>query len=202
MLSVVSAPATPALTSADAKAHLRVSSDREDDTIARYIAAAAESFEGRTRRSLITRRYSLDLPAWPGADTWPEGPEARRLRRAVDDRDGQRLRLPRPPIQRLVSVAQVGADGSETPLSGLTLSAGAIARPASGWPSLPDGAYLRIVFEAGYGASDSTIPADVRQCLRMMVANSYYWRESGEAPAPAMMMDMNTARRYEARWSI
>lgn len=202
MLTLITAPAVSALTTADAKGHLRVTSLREDDIIGRYILSCTESFEGRTRRSLVTRRYSLDIPAWPGSDSWPTDPEARRLRRCVDDRDGTRLRLPRPPVQRLVSVEAVDPDGATFALSGLVLSLGAIVRPVAGWPVMAEGSHIRVTFEAGYGASDSTIPADVLQCLRLMVARDYLSREGGVEDRMPAAPDMDVFRRYEARWSV
>ncbi|MCZ0935095.1 MAG: phage head-tail connector protein [Gemmatimonadetes bacterium] len=200
MLTVVTVPAVQPIELADVKAHLRITGSREDDTLGRYIAGSVSALEERLRRSLITRRYALEVPAWPG-DEWPIDAASVRLRRCVDDREGQRLRLPRPPIQRLVAVETVTADGTATALTGLLLVDGAILRPDTGWPELATGDRIRVTFEAGHGASASTMPADVQHALRLYVGDMYLNREPSTA-SPDAPGTMALFHRRAERWSI
>ena len=67
-LKVITARATPAVSTSDAKTFLRVDGSTDDALISGLVAAATDMVEKRTRRSLInqTFRWSFDeFPAGP-----------------------------------------------------------------------------------------------------------------------------------------
>ena len=73
--NLVTAPGTEPLTTAEAKAHLRVTGSDDDTPIDDIVAAAREFIEGETNRALITQTWDLFLDEFPGTDEivlpWP-----------------------------------------------------------------------------------------------------------------------------------
>lgn len=64
-ISVATAPTSEPITTAEAKAWLRVTSDDEESLIASLITSAREAVEIDSRRSLMTQTIDLWLDEWP-----------------------------------------------------------------------------------------------------------------------------------------
>ena len=62
---LLSGPAAEPITLAQAKAHLRVEHDDDDDIIAALIAGSRIHVETQTRRALITQSWRLVRDVWP-----------------------------------------------------------------------------------------------------------------------------------------
>ena len=67
-LKQISAPSLEPITNADAKLHLRVDSNEDDDLLTSLINAAREFCEGFQHRAFITQTWELWLDGWPDKD--------------------------------------------------------------------------------------------------------------------------------------
>jgi uncharacterized phiE125 gp8 family phage protein len=65
MLRQTSIPIQSAVTLAAAKSHLRVDHDLEDETIARYLAAAIDAASIYTNRQINQAEWQMSFDAWP-----------------------------------------------------------------------------------------------------------------------------------------
>src|SRR5262245_14714134 len=110
LIRVSDAAAEP-VTLAEAKAHLRVTDDAEDDYINTLITTARSAVEAFTGRALITQRFVLGLSAWP--------------------RDARRpwVDLPRPPLVAVTEVTVYDAAGTPTVWNAVQYSADIMAAP-------------------------------------------------------------------------
>ncbi len=178
-LKLVDPPATRVLTLASAYQQLRLDPDfgtsppsrSDDELILDAIDGAASDLEGVTGwlgRALITQTWRLSLNAFPDCD---EGV----------------IMLPLPPLQSVVGVNYLNAEGVETALTegtdyrvGDEGSIGYVA-PAyrKSWPS--NGRQQRggisVEFVAGYGDTPADIPAAIRQYLKARLAFYYENRD-------------------------
>lgn len=158
--------AVPAVTLADAKAHLRVDHDAEDALIAGLVEAATAMVEGPNGAGLAlinqTWRLTLDT-AWPGTIEIPLGPVQSVASIVYTDTDGQPQTLD-PEHYKLLAHHQPAV----------------IARaPGAVWPAVHRGLdAVTITFVAGFGAAATAIPADLRAALLLMVGHLYATREA------------------------
>lgn len=159
-----------ALSTEDAKAHMRVAFDDDDSDIEAKCKAAQEALEKHMARCLSPRELELTLDGFP----W--------LARAID--------LRRAGVTAILSVKYTDSGGDE-----ITLDAGAYQWSASDeelllpafsheWPSdvakCSPGA-VRIRFSLGY--ADGEIPPSLVEALKRMTAYLYENREAaGEIP--------------------
>lgn len=160
------APAAEPLTLAEAKAHLRVTNSSEDTYITTLITAARRRVEELTGRALITQTWYLYADEWPSDD---------------------RFRLPKAPLASVTSVKYKGTSGSETtwtasgnyivdvnPTPGEVVLAYGAAWPSSSlYPASP----ITVEYVAGYGASGSSVPEELRQAMLLLIAHWYEFRE-------------------------
>jgi uncharacterized phiE125 gp8 family phage protein len=155
MLLEIGTPSVEPITLEEAKAHLRVTSDDEDDYIQSLIPVAREWGETFQGRSWITRSIDYFI------DAWPQSP----------------VQLPRPPIQEITSVKYATDDGEYTlaqdeymldPLGRLH-----IYKPP------PDGdvRYMKITYKAGYGDDPASLPHRVKQAMLLLIGHWYENRE-------------------------
>ena len=93
-LTLITAPAIEPLTLADAKAHARVSVTDDDALITAFIQAARERCENMLGRALITQTWEKVLDQFPTA-----------------------IQLSWPPIQSIVSVKYIDANGAQQTLA-------------------------------------------------------------------------------------
>lgn len=146
------------------KDHLRIGTGFSDDgmqdtLIAAHLRAAIATIESRTGKALLARRFRLRLDGWR------------------DDRGGQAL--PVAPVSAVVSVALAGADGVAVVLDpGRYRLVQDMARPrlvglSGSLPTVPDGGWLEIVFDAGFGAVWTNVPADLAQAVLLLAAEHY-----------------------------
>lgn len=162
---VVVSPVGEPVSVGEALTHLRSSGEGEVDWVKRTITAARVWVEGFTQRSLMTQTLEWGMDAWPA----------------------RTLALPRPPLQAVVSVSYVDADGVEQ-----TLPAGAYMvdtrsspgrlrlRPDLEWPAVQAESLGGIVFRyrAGYGDKGEDVPADITSAMLMLIGHLYENRET------------------------
>ncbi len=165
-------PAAEPLTTAEAKAHLRVDASDEDTLIDALVKAARMRLEDETSRAFITQTWQLLLRGWPSC--------------------GQ-IRLPRPPLATVVSVTYTDIAGSPQTISASNYAAVTTVEPGCvvlapyvAWPtaSLYTGWPIVVEYTCGYGAAGSAVPETLRTAMRQLVG---HWFENREAVTVAAM---------------
>lgn len=155
----------------EAKAHLRVDSDDEDDLISLLIDAAVSELDGWTGtlgRCLI-------------AQTW----------RQSFDGFAPRLGLPMPAAS-VGSVVYTDADGAEQTLGSDQYALrhdalGSFVEPAfeASWPAVQGGAgSVRVTFISGSDADD--VPAAIKAAILLRVGDLYANRDAGQDANPTI----------------
>lgn len=168
-------PAIEPLTLDQAKDHLRVDQDVNDDDaiIASLIVAAREYAEAYTHRALITQEWQLTLDEFPRAHHYAE-------------RMPREFRLPKPKLQSVGSITYVDdSDVTQTLDPALyivdaTSVTGRIAlvRHAC-WPwAWRQANSVTVPFTCGYGDTADDVPAAIKQAMLLSIGSWYENRES------------------------
>lgn len=183
------------VTLTEAKQHLRVATDDDDELIQSQLEAATERVELETGRQLLTATWQLWLDSAPGlsgsswgfetslggATAWLDaGPWWNRL--FID--------VPRPPLVAVTSITYVDTTGVTQTWdptlyqvhkpAGPTAPRGKI-RPAYGvsWPVTRDQMDAVVVqFTAGYGTAPGSVPQRLRRAILMITGDLYENREA------------------------
>ena len=165
-LKIITPPAVEPVTLAEAKLHLRVEHDTEDDLISGLISAARSQCEHMLDRFVARQTARLLIDAFPA---------------------GIRLK---PSIVTVDSLVYVDSDGAEQ-----TMDSGGYylddaqdphwLLPAYGtdWPTTREEANaVRVTYQAGF----ETCPAEIRSWILLKVGSLYQHRESdSDRPAQA-----------------
>lgn len=167
-LRLVTPPASEPLTLAEAKDHLRVTHNAEDNLLAAYVSAARQACEGYQRRSYITQTWELALDAFPSAHA------------------GE-IELPRPPIQSVTSIKYIDTDGAEITMATADYQVDVDSEPGrlfpaygTRWPAtrvVPNA--VRIRYVAGYAPTGApsvvdpagNVPEPVKQAMRFYLGH-------------------------------
>lgn len=143
-------PAVEPVLLAEAKAHLRLDGEAENDLIGALIAAARIAVETETRRVLIEQSWRAIVEVWP--------------------EDG--VTLPVVPALGVSQISIFDAQGAETVLDGGSYE----FDPADGSVTIdPVAGAVRyeIDFTAGYGPSGLDVPEPLRHAIRLLVTHWY-----------------------------
>jgi uncharacterized phiE125 gp8 family phage protein len=167
-LQLTAPPAIEPVTLGEAKAHLKLDTDADDDLVTRLISAARARAEWHLGRALVTQSWILWLDCWPC--------------------DGI-VEIPLPPLQSVASVTTYALDDSATVLDASLYQVDTSASPArlafksNTVPptNLRRINALAIAFAAGYGDAASDVPPGIREAILELIAFLYEHR--GEAPA-------------------
>lgn len=167
-LELITAPLAEPVTLDEAKGFMRVDSDMtEDDALIRLLISGARRYaELWTQRSFITQAWRLTL------DGDPCGP----------------VRLERGPVTAVTSIQYLDMAAVWQTITNPAAPEWAVAlspddsRLAAGfgytWPQvLPQIGSVRINYTAGYGASASSVPQEVRNWILIRVSTAYNNRE-------------------------
>ena len=165
-LVMTSGPALEPVTLAEAKALARVDGNVEDALIQSLILTSRLHIETALSIALITQSWRVVLDAWPQGDV---------------------LDLPLRPVQSIVSVSVLSADGVPTTIDAADYRLDAASAPprlvrrAGAWPS-PGRARggIEIDLVCGYGASGGHVPQPIRHALLLLVAHWYEHRDPVE----------------------
>jgi len=164
-LKLITAPATEPVTSAEAKAHLRVDTTADDTLIGTLITVARMHVENHLRRALITQTWELVLDAFPARNV---------------------IQLPMPPLASITSIkytdeAAVEATFSSTAYAVDTDSTRGrvVLKSGESWPSVTLAATsgVRVRYVAGYGAA-ANVPQAIKQAILLLIGTLYENRES------------------------
>lgn len=175
-LILVTGPTAEPVTLAEAKLHLRVDIDDDDDLIEALVAAAREYVERlcRPQLALISQTWKLVLDATPG-DT---------------------ITLRPYPLQSVSSIKTTSDAGVEATYSASGYQVDTVSEPGrlrlkSGysWPSTTLQALngFEVTFVAGFGDDPSDVPQQIRQAVLLLIGHWYENREvqivTGAVPA-------------------
>ncbi len=182
-LSLVTAPATEPLSLPEAKAHVRVDSDDENDLIRTLIITAREFVESFTHRALITQTWDLQLDGFPA--TWSTVQiDARQV-------DSGAIRFPIPPLQSVTSLSYIDTagvtqtwaaanytvDNPQGPKAsrGRLVPAWSLYYPVT--RTVPNAVTVRFI--AGYGDAP-LVPSSLKAAMKLLIGNWWLNREAGE----------------------
>jgi uncharacterized phiE125 gp8 family phage protein len=160
-LRLITAAATKPVTTAEAKAHLRVDGSDEDTLIDSYIAAATSFVENYTGRALISQTWELVLDDFTDA-----------------------IQIPKGPVQSITYVKYFDTAEAEQTLALDQYTLDNVSDPAwlvkpddVNYPTVADGVNNVIIrFVAGY----STLPAEIKAAILLLIAAWFDNRSTGE----------------------
>ena len=190
---LVTEPASPLITTAEAKAHLRIDHSDEDTLIDAMVSAATariDGCEGVLGRALINQTWRQDFAEFDSS-----------------------MRLPLEPVSSITSITyQDSLDAQQTLASSvytmLTDERGSYITLNSGqsWPASyfrPDA--VSVTFVAGYGSASTDVPQAIIQAALLMVGDWYEHRTTGvfgvrasEVPMAALAVDL--VKQYRRTW--
>jgi uncharacterized phiE125 gp8 family phage protein len=155
-------PAVEPVLLAEAKAHLRLDTDDEDDLVGALIAAARVAVETEIRRVLISQSWRAIV------ETWPAGG----------------VILPVVPVISVDAVRAVDAEGVETVLDAEDYEFDPVDFSVT-LDQVTATDHYEIDFTAGYGTSGVDVPQPLRQAIRLLVTHWYEHRSAATFDDPA-----------------
>lgn len=163
---------------AEAKLHLRVDTDDDDELIGSLISAARQAAETRTGRQLITARWKLVLDAFPGSSCMgsPADP--------AFSLPGHAILLAKCPVQTVVGIQYLDLNGAWQEFAATDYVLDAACEPArispvygKTWPpTLPQIGSVAVTFDAGYGTAGA-VPAGIKSWIKLRLGSLYGHRE-------------------------
>lgn len=161
-LVIQTQPTVEPVSLAEAKLHLRVIDDAQDDVITALIEASRIVCERYCNRAFIDTVYDLTLDEFP--DT---------------------IYLTPCPIDSVTSITYVDENGTSQTLSSALYRVDAASEPGritpayeQTWPSIR---YITnavtVRFKAGYGTAGTDVPETIRTAIKMTIGNFYEHRE-------------------------
>ena len=178
-LAVLQEPTVEPVTLVEAKSHVRVDHEAEDDLLMGLIAAARQYAERRIDRHLIDTRLEMKLDQFPAE---------------------QEIRLPRPPFSPTAGRQAVELEWVDATLQPHAMTEAVPNLTPSGdrflvdrkavptiitpniygyWPVVgPIRSAVTIRWWAGYGDSPAAVPRGIRSAILMLVGHWYLNREA------------------------
>ena len=164
----VTEPTAEALTTTEAKAHLRVLHPDEDTLIAGYSKTWREWLEERTNRTYVKSTWDYFQ------DRWPDGSDP--------------IELPRGPLISVTSVKYTTTSATTTrTLSATSYTVDTASEPAriglksgQAWPvsMLRSQNGVEVRYNAGFATSATGVPQRAKHALRLLVGSAYVNREA------------------------
>lgn len=169
----ITAPSVLAVNLAEARAHLRVTSQDENTLIETYVAAAVRMVESRTRRAFVQRSFLFVADDFPEWDT---------------------IELPVSPLVSVTYVKYIATDGVLTTYSSTNYAVDTVSpfgrvvlAQGATWPVVktdyPNA--VQVTFVAGYGTDDRATPAAAKAAILHLAAHLYENRTPVEVGAGA-----------------
>lgn len=168
--AIGTAPASEPVSTADMREQLRIDHTTENTYLDALVAAARGNLENVTKRKFIQQTITLTTDKFP-AGNWE---------------------LPFPPIAAVSEVAYRDTAGDAQTLTVPTLRnannpnlAAVLEEPSTGWPAVDDDpAAVTLTITAGYGATATNVPGEIRLAIKMLAAHWYNYREAASTEAP------------------
>lgn len=170
---VSSAPSIEPISLVDAKAHMNITDDTDDDTyITTLITAARKYGESRQCRTYINTTLVWKLEGFP-----------RQIHSTAE-----RIRVlyvPRAPLSSVSSITYIDNDGNSQTWASSKYTVDTDTEPGriepafgEAWPSTRNiFNAVTVTYIAGYGSSKSDVPETTRQAILLMVEHLYGFRE-------------------------
>lgn len=191
ILRVITQPRAEPITVDEAKKHLRVDIDDDDDYIASLITVARTVCELEARRAFVTQTLELSLEMWPGDERLSMRPgllypQMMRSTLQIWPRLGLPIEVPRPPLQSVVSLTYVDYTGTTQTMPPSDYVVDAASEPGrvllgynKTWPSavLQPGPAIKLRYVAGYGDMAVQVPDIYKHAIRLLVGHFYENRE-------------------------
>jgi len=178
-ITLVTAPTTEPLTTAQAKAHIRVEHHTDDLIIDGFIRASRQHAANVTHRALITQTWRMDIGGFPANGL---------------------IELPKPPLQSVTQIQYVDADGATQTLSSSIYDVDTASEPGcvrlayqQNWPTTRD-IYnaVQITYVAGYGDDGDDVPQPIRNAMLLLIGHWYENREAVTAGISLVTTPMAT----------
>lgn len=164
-LYVLTEPTVEPVSTAEAKAHMRIEHSADDTYIAALIKAARRWCENFQVRSFISTTWSWSFTQFPC---------------------GRPIEVPWSPLQSVTSIKYVDDAGTQQTLATTVYQEYTKRTPGQidlkylqEWPSVrgdKDG--IEVIYIAGYGNASTDVPEDVTTAIKMLVAELYERREA------------------------
>lgn len=162
------APAATPISLTEAKAHLGVTANTDNDLITALISAATDHLDGWSGilgRCLVNQTWRVDLPAWPSTG----------------------IRLPFPDVSTIVLKYSDASDVEQTVDGALyqviddARSSVLRYRRAFTMPTVYDDRAdpVRVTLTAGFGATAASVPQPIRNAILLSVQQLYGMRNAG-----------------------
>jgi uncharacterized phiE125 gp8 family phage protein len=170
-LTLITPPAVEPVSLEEAKLHLRVDSDDEDDLIASLIAAARQAAETITGRQLISAQWQLVIDAFPSPGFAGIGSLGV-------------IQINKCPVQVVRSLCYLDLAGAWQTMSPSDYSVDVWREPAriglvfgKTWPTAQAQiASVKVVFDAGYG-QPADVPEGIKNWIKLRIGSLYTHRE-------------------------
>lgn len=161
-LKLITGPTSEPLTTAEAKAHLRVDVTDDDTLIGTLIVAARQAVEQETARALMPQTWELGLDCFEGE-----------------------IRIPRAPLTAISSIKYVDSNGILQTMSSSDYLLDDYSIPprltpvyGTSWPGTREQtAAVLIRFTAGY-TNAAAVPQEIKQWMLLRIGMLYENRES------------------------
>jgi uncharacterized phiE125 gp8 family phage protein len=196
-LRLISKPEETPVSLDEAKMHLRVDGDDENDLIKSLIEAATDYCDGQggfLGRALMDQTWELVLDSFPARE----------------------IKIPLPPLIEVVSIKYDDGSGAEQTLSETRYTVDATSEPGwvlpvGSWPSTFDGVNaVRIQFRCGYldqsvSPPTENVPASIKAAIKLILGHLYANRENvviGQSVAEVPLAAETLLRRYRLYLSM
>lgn len=174
---LVTAPAAPVLTTQEAIDHTRVVNATENSYVDLLVKAATQSAEQFLGRKLINQTWKLFLDCFPGSNY-----NSGEVLQGADP-----IEFPFGKLQDVTHIKYYDSAGTLTTMSASdyqidSKSVGRIGLAVNStlWPGTQANKLnaVEVQFICGYGTASSSVPEDIRQAIRLMVADWYDKRDN------------------------
>jgi hypothetical protein len=202
-IKLVAEPSVSPVLLADVKAQMRIgSADTSFDTqITQLITVATKSCERYAGMAFISQQFIMALDEWPckrKKDYWSGVREGAINTHLFEDPD--EVQLPVYPLVTVDEIAQYDTDNTKHVVSSSVYTADIVSRPGRVvknfgqiWPAyvLRPVNGIQITFTAGYGASYTSVPGDIRYAIGLYI--DYLFNNGGCSEQMAVSLSGSAA---------
>ena len=154
--NLVTGQTEPPVTTAEAKAHLRVTGEANDSKIDGLIDVATEWAETESRRALMPQTWDFTFDCFSSI-----------------------MEIPLPPLQSITSIKYIDADGAEQTLASSGYDVDTYSEPGrvslaynQSWPTIRT-QLNAVTIRAVCGYATGSIPPAITQAMKMRIATNF-----------------------------